>query len=69
MKAGECGIMDGSLKTYLSEDETRNKELAELANLITNYAMEHCFSFSTVMKSVGIVRSAFMQAAIIKKAE
>ena len=59
--------MNDSEKIQLNVEDKRSRELAELANLITDYAMEHCFSFSTVMKSVELAKGAFLQAAIINK--
>lgn len=43
------------------------RKTADLANTITHYAIDNCLSFSEVMKSVEIVKEAFLQAAAIKK--
>ena len=67
MKSGEYGTMDDSVKSYLAKKEEEEKKTADLANIVTNYAMEHSFSFSRVMESIEIVKEAFQQAAIINK--
>lgn len=55
--------------TAKEDREMLEKKTAELANIVTHYAIDNNLSFSEVMKSLEIVKETFYQNGIIKKAE